>query len=60
MVSEVVQYRAEDEANRGKAEAKTGLENYCFTMRNTLQEEKLKGKFEGGDKKAIEKAIGLQ
>merc|ERR1712161_39045 len=51
------QYRAEDEANKGKVEAKNGLENYCFTMRNTLQEEKLKEKFEGGDKEAIEKAV---
>merc|ERR1711939_1252621 len=48
MVSEAEQYRAEDEANKGKVEAKNGLENYCFTMRNTLQEEKLKDKFDGG------------
>merc|ERR1711968_139271 len=34
-----------------------GLENYCFTMRNTLQEEKLKDKFDGDDKDKIEKAI---
>merc|ERR1712003_513228 len=40
-----------------KVEAKNGLENYCFTMRNTLQEEKLKDKFEGGDKEKIEKAV---
>merc|ERR1719329_1569265 len=57
MVSEAEQYRAEDEANKGKVEAKNGLENYCFTMRNTLQEEKLKDKFEGGDQEAIEKAV---
>merc|ERR1712028_131543 len=47
MVSEAEQFRAEDEQNKGKVEAKNGLENYCFTMRNTLQEEKLKEKFEG-------------
>merc|ERR1712232_405550 len=40
-----------------KIEAKNGLENYCFTMRNTLQEEKLKDKFESGDKENIEKAV---
>merc|ERR1712054_370702 len=34
-----------------------GLENYCFTMRNTLREEKLKDKFEAGDKEKIEKAV---
>ena len=40
-----------------KIEAKNGLENYCFTMRNTLNEEKLKDKFEGGDKEKIESAV---
>merc|ERR1712057_157099 len=50
-------FKAEDETNRAKIEAKNGLENYCFTMRNTLQEEKLKDKFEGGDQEKIEKAV---
>jgi heat shock protein 1/8 len=57
MVQEAEKYRAEDEANKNKIEAKNGLENYCFTMRNTLQEEKLKEKFEADDKDKIEKAI---
>merc|ERR1712056_68303 len=43
--------------NKQKIEAKNGLENYCFTMRNTLSEEKLKDKFEGDDKDKIEKAV---
>merc|ERR1712053_65833 len=47
----------EDEANKNKVEAKNSLENYCFTMRNTLNEEKLKEKFEEGDKEKIEKAV---
>jgi len=57
MVSEAEKYKAEDEANKAKIEAKNGLENYCFTMRNTLQEEKLKEKFESGDKEKIEAAV---
>merc|ERR1719492_616817 len=57
MVQEAEKYRAEDEQNRSKIEAKNGLENYCFTMRNTLNEEKLKDKFEGDDKSKIEKAV---
>merc|ERR1711896_36552 len=57
MVNEAEKYRAEDEANKSKVEAKNGLENYCFTMRNTLQEEKLKDKFEPGDKDKIEAAV---
>merc|ERR1712138_384405 len=57
MVSEAEKYAAEDEANRKKIEAKNGLENYCFSMRNTMQEEKLKDKFEGDDKDKIDKAL---
>merc|ERR1712187_987293 len=57
MVQEAEKYRAEDENQKVKIEAKNGLENYCFTMRNTLQEEKLKDKFEDGDKDKIEKAV---
>merc|ERR1712227_525225 len=57
MVQEAEKYREEDEQNKSKIEAKNGLENYCFTMRNTLQEEKLKDKFEGDDKDKIEKAV---
>jgi len=57
MVSEAEKFRGEDESNRAKVEAKNGLENYCFTMRNTLQEEKLVDKFEAGDKEKIEAAV---
>jgi len=57
MVQEAEKYRAEDEQQKHKIEAKNGLENYCFTMRNTLNEEKLKDKFEAGDKEKIEKAV---
>merc|ERR1719392_322296 len=57
MVSEAEKYKAEDEANKSKVEAKNGLENYCFTMRNTLSEEKLQDKFEAGDKEKIESAV---
>merc|ERR1719305_1517201 len=53
MVQEAEKYAAEDEANKNKIEAKNGLENYCFTMRNTLQEEKLKDKIE----KAVQEAL---
>merc|ERR1712138_210625 len=57
MVSEAEKYAAEDQANKQKVEAKNGLENYCFTMRNTLNEEKLEDKFEDGDKEKTEKAV---
>merc|ERR1711862_691685 len=57
MVQEAEKYASEDSKLKEKVEAKNGLENYCFTMGNTLQEEKLKDKFEGGDKENIEKAV---
>merc|ERR1712230_225637 len=50
MVSEAEKYAAEDEANNG-------LENYCYSMKNTLQEEKLQDKFDAGDKDKIESAV---
>merc|ERR1719245_1098202 len=57
MVQESEKFKAEDEATKVKVEAKNGLENYCYTMRNTLAEEKLKDKFESGDKEKIEAAV---
>merc|ERR1712054_543576 len=57
MVQEAEKFKEEDNRNKQKIEAKNGLENYCFTMRNTLNEEKLKDKFEGGDKEKIESAV---
>merc|ERR1719410_1080312 len=38
MVQEAEKYRAEDEQNKQKIEAKNGLENYCFSMRQTLED----------------------
>jgi len=57
MVSEAEKYASEDEANKKKVESKNGLENYCYSLRNTLQEEKLQDKFEAGDKEKIEAAV---
>merc|ERR1711862_953071 len=57
MVQEAEKYASEDSKLKEKVEAKNGLENYCFTMRNTLQEDKLKDKFESGDKEKIEQAV---
>merc|ERR1712232_332827 len=57
MVQEAEKYEAEDEANKSKVEAENGLENFCFTVRNTLHEEKLQDKLEADDKSKIEKAV---
>jgi len=57
MVQEAEKYASEDASNKERVEAKNGLENYCFTMRNTLDEPQLKEKFEPGDKEKIEAAV---
>merc|ERR1712093_232731 len=57
MVAEAEKYKAEDEANAARIQAKNGLENYCYSMKNTLNDEKLKGSIQGNDKKIITDAI---
>eukprot|EP00923_Selenidium_pygospionis_P032858 GHVN01057841.1.p1 GENE.GHVN01057841.1~~GHVN01057841.1.p1 ORF type:complete len:708 (+),score=134.23 GHVN01057841.1:2405-4528(+) len=57
MVNEAEKYKAEDETNRERVEVKNTLENYCFSMRNTLGEEKIKEKIDAADKEKVEKAI---
>jgi L1 cell adhesion molecule like protein len=62
MVNEAEKYKGEDEKIKKNIEAKNGFENYCFQMKNTLNDEKLKEKFTEDDKKVIEEASkeGLQ
>lgn len=57
MVEAAEKFKAEDEANKHRVEAKNGLENYCYTLRNSMQEEQLKDKFSESDKDAMEKKI---
>merc|ERR1712139_591883 len=57
MVDEAEKYKAEDEANKVKIEAKNGLENYCFNLRNSMDDPNLKDKFEADDKEKIETAV---
>ncbi|XP_047319565.1 heat shock cognate 70 kDa protein 2-like [Impatiens glandulifera] len=57
MVGEAEKYKAEDEEHKKKVEAKNGLENYAYNMRNTIKDEKISGKLGQADKKKIEEAI---
>jgi len=54
MVNEAEKYKGEDEVMRKRIEAKNSFENYCFQMKNTLNDEKLREKFTEDDKKVIE------
>jgi len=62
MVNDAEKYKAEDELIKKKIEAKNAFENYCFQMKNTLNEEKLKDVFTAEEKTTIEEASkeGLQ
>jgi L1 cell adhesion molecule like protein len=53
MVDEAERYKAEDEANRVRVEAKNSLENYCYSMKNTMGDEKLASKLSDDDKSTV-------
>jgi L1 cell adhesion molecule like protein len=57
MVSEAEKFKAEDERNKEKIEAKNSLENYCFNVRNSINDEKVKGKLSDADKSTIETTV---
>ena len=55
MVEEAERYKSEDDANRQRIYAKNGLENYAYSMKNTISDEKLKDKIEETDKATVER-----
>ena len=57
MVQEAEKFKAEDEANKARIEAKNSLENYTFTVRNSLRDEAVGSKLAEAGKKAIEAKI---
>jgi len=60
MVQDAEKFKAEDEMKKAQIEAKNSFENYCFQMKNTLNEENLK--FTVDDRNVIEENAneGLQ
>jgi len=57
MINEAEKYSAQDEVARETISARNALENYVYSMRNTLDDDKFKDKLEAHDKSAIEDAI---
>ncbi|NWW47539.1 HSP70 protein, partial [Pedionomus torquatus] len=53
MVQEAEKYKAEDEANRDRVAAKNSLESYTYNMKQTVEDEKLKGKISDQDKQKV-------
>jgi L1 cell adhesion molecule like protein len=48
---------AEDEAAAARIAAKNGLESYAYNLRNSINDEKLAGKFDPADKTKLETAV---
>merc|ERR1712146_293599 len=57
MTADAERYAKEDAIFKEKVEAKNGLENYCYSMKNTLGDDKLKDKISDSDKETATKAI---
>ena len=57
MVQEAEKYKAEDEDHKKKIEAKNGLENYAYNMKNTMNDDNVGGKIDADDKAKITAAV---
>ena len=53
MVEEAEKYKEEDERNAKIIESKGKLENYCYSLKNSVNDEKLADKIQEEDKKTI-------
>lgn len=56
LVKEAEEFKDQDEAVKKKVEAKNALENYIYSIGNSMNEEKIKDKFSAEEKETIEKA----
>merc|ERR1712027_76247 len=53
MVADAEKFKAEDDKQKERIAAKNGLESYCFNMKTTIEDEKLKDKISEDDRKKI-------
>merc|ERR1711934_1064792 len=57
LVQEAERYKSEDDANRARIEAKNAMENYCFSVKSSINDEKVADKVSEEDKTKIMDAI---
>jgi len=57
MVREAEKFKQEDELLKKKVENKNSLENYCYSIRQTIKDEKIKDKVTDDEKSTLEKAV---
>merc|ERR1719150_388952 len=53
MVSDAEKFKQEDEKQKERISAKNNLESYCFNMKSTIDDDKLKDKISESDREAI-------
>jgi len=53
MLSEAEKYKAEDEAETSRIQAKNGLESYAYSLKNTLGDSNVEGKIPAEDKEKL-------
>eukprot|EP00796_Vickermania_ingenoplastis_P004600 gene4600-biopygen3101 len=57
MVNDASKYEAQDKEQRERIEAKNGLENYAYSMKNTISDPNVAGKLDESDKTELNAAI---
>ncbi len=57
MVSEAERFKEEDQRVRRQVEAKNALENYAYSLKNTLQDHAVKAKLDSSDARSLEARI---
>jgi len=53
MVNESEKFKADDEKQKEKIDAKNGLESYCFNIKSTIEDSNLKDKLDESERKMI-------
>ncbi len=51
------QYKEEDEKVAARVAARNGLESYAYSLRNTINDEKVSGKLDASDKQKLTAAV---
>jgi heat shock 70kDa protein 1/2/6/8 len=57
MVNDAAKFEAQDKLQRERVDSKNGLENYAYSMKNTIADPNVGGKLSDSDKKAVEDAV---
>jgi len=57
MVQDAEKYKGEDDKIKKNVEAKNALENYCYSVKHSLTDEKLKDKFKEEEKKMVDDKV---